>query len=147
MITLNWPQAYCPVYKKSLQKEQHYKRWKSISSIYRRHPHYKTNIHWHPLTSLTGNTLHRTTSYIQKQTDDSTGDRGIDWSLTRQDTHTTRPTGNPDQGIQPGDTNDPTKKFTLKSYFCKLAMDSLASSSTWSCIWRIYISWDLWPLL
>ena len=32
----------------SLQKEQRYKTWKSISSIYRGHPHFKTNTHGNP---------------------------------------------------------------------------------------------------
>ena len=56
----------------SLQKEQRYKTWKSISSIYRRHHILtQTRLETH-LSSLTGDTLLRT-RYTQKQTGNSTG--------------------------------------------------------------------------
>lgn len=82
MITLNLIQAYCHRFKKPLQKEQGYKRWKSMTPIYRRPAKLKTptarsarrKIHpsGHPSIetcpcSLAGDIPHRTTTYNQNR--------------------------------------------------------------------------------
>ena len=128
-----------PCLKESLQKEQRYKTWKSISSIYRRHPHFKTNTQGNP--PIFSNRWYTTENKVHSKTD-----RQLYWwtEVSIGHSHDRTPT---QQDLRVTLNRTPTlvePTIAQKSYFCKLAMDSLASSSTWSCIWRIYISWDLW---